>query len=192
MQYDQESGIKSGGGDFLSEGGAHICEIVSAIYTQASTGSHGIEFEVKTSAGLKGRYLKSYYAKKDNTPVAGGKSLMDAMMGILGLQSLSFVAGTHEGANVNRVPEFEGKSIGLFLQKKLYSKTNGGDGYSFEIKVPFNAADGKTLRETLSNSQAQTIERLSSSYADKDERTAQNGGGASASFYPASQYPDEI
>ena len=191
MQYDQDSGVKSGGGDFLSEGGAHICEIVSAIYTQAKTGTHGIEFEIKTKDGLKGRYIKAYYAKQDNTPVAGGKSLLDAMMGILSIQSLSFVAGVYDGANVNRVPEIEGKTFGLFLQKKLYTKQDGNDGYSFEIKTAFNAVDGRTLREALSNSPAQTIERMSSSYSDKDDRQS-SGNSAATQGAGNSLYPDEI
>lgn len=186
IQYDQESGVKSGGGDFLTEGGAYICEITSATYSKAATGTHGIEIEIKTDTGLKGRYIKVYYAKSDNTLVASGQSILNAMMGILGGNALTFSSTQRNGKDVNYVPELEGKAMGLFINKKLYSKSGGGDGYGFEIQTPFNPSTGQTLREMIEGKQAQTIERLTNSYADKDERhpPSQSSQGAS-NFSPA-------
>lgn len=172
MKYDQEVGKKAGGSDSLSEGGAHICTITSAICVQAKTQTHGIEFEVVTDGGQKARYLTVYYLKADNTQVAGGQSMLNAMMGLTNNSGLSYAQANRDGESVNYIPELEGKKIGLFLQKKLYTKNDQSEGYSFEIKVPFNPVDGKTLREALDNKPAQTIERMSNSYKDKDERKA--------------------
>ena len=173
MKYDQEIGKKAGGSDSLSEGGAHICTITSAVCVQAKTKTHGIEFEVVTDGGQKARYLNVYYMKADKSLIAGGQSMLNALMGLTGATQLSYAQANRDGEAVNYIPELEGKKIGLFLQKKLYTKGDQSEGYSFEIKVPFNPVDGKTLREALDNKPAQTIERMSNSYKDKDERTAQ-------------------
>lgn len=186
MQYSQDSGVKAGGSDSLSEGGAYICEITSAIYSCASTGTHGIEFSVQTKDGLKGRYINIYYAKKDNTPVSGGQSILNAMMGLLKIPSISFLQANRDGASVNCVPEIEGKTMGLFLQKKLYTKGDGTDGYQFEIRTPFDAATGKTLREIVNDKPASTISRMMASYKDNDDRKTQNNNGG----YPQAG-PDE-
>ena len=182
MKYDQGSGVKAGGSDSLSEGGAYIFEITSAIYSCASTGTHGIEFSVQTKDGLKGRYINIYYAKKDNTPVSGGQSILNAIMGLLKIPAISFLQSNRDGAQVNCVPEIEGKTIGLFLQKKLYTKNDGSDGYQFEMKTPFDPATGKTLRELVNDIPANTIDRMTAAYKDSDERKAPQGNGG----YPPS------
>ena len=101
--------------------------------------------------------------------------MLNAIMGLTGIPHLSYAQAVRDNENVNYVPELEGKKIGLFLQKKLYTKSDQSEGYSFEIKVPFNPIDGKTLRETLDNKPAQTIERMTDSYKDRDERKQQGG-----------------
>lgn len=171
MIYDEDMGKKAGGGESLSEGGAYICNITCAIYVLAKTGSHCIELEIKTAQGLKARYLNMAYQDKDGMPMAGGQSTLNAMMGILGSTSgLSFSSAKRDGKDISYVPELEGKEIGLFLQKQLYTKPNQSDGYSFRIRVPYFPVDGKTLREKLENKPAQTIERMSNNYKDVDER----------------------
>lgn len=172
MTYDQESAAKAGGGDFISEGGAHVCTILEAKYIEAGTGSKGIEFSVQTDDGLKGNFIKVYFAKaaapgQPQEPIKGGQSLLNAMMGITQAQALTARQG-QDGEYY--CPELQGKKLGLFLQKVLYSKNAGGDGYKFDIVVPFNPVDRKTMREILDNKPAQTIDRMQSSYKDKDER----------------------
>jgi hypothetical protein len=170
MQYNEESAKKAGGGEGLSEGGAYICEITSAKYTSASTGTHGIEFEIKTVDGLTGKYITAYYAKANNEPIKSGQNILNAMMGVLNIPALSFASRAVGMETVNVVPELEGKTVGLFLQKKLFTKNDGKEGYSFSIRTPFNPVDSKTLKEIAENKPAQAIERMSNSYKDLDER----------------------
>lgn len=183
MSYDQESAAKAGGGEYINEGGAHICTILDAKYIDANTGSKGMEFSVQTDDGLKGNFMKVYYMKAPATPgtqgepIKGGWSLLNAMMGLCQVQQLTAVMGAD---NAYHCPELTGKRLGLFLQKVLYSKTQGGDGYKFDIAVPFNPIDRKTMREALDNKPAQTIDRMQSTYKDKDERT--QGSGHAQSF----------
>lgn len=187
LQYDQNEGIKAGGGDFVTEGGPYVCQITEAKYTKAKTGTKGMEFSIKTQDGLSARFITVYYQKENGEVVKGGHSLLQAMMGLLKIQGIT----SNQGQDGEQYcPEFQGKKIGLFLQKKLYTKNDGAGGYKFEISVPFNIQDRRTLRELIDNKPAQTIERMESSYSDKDERgqnsQAMGGTGTAGSYggYP--------
>lgn len=171
MTYDESAGVKAGGSG-LSEGGAHVCDIVSAKYKEAGTGSKGIEFSLDVG-GLKANYITLYYAKADGSPIKGGSNALQAIMGILGLQKTTMVQSGEDWV----VSEFTGKKIGLFLQKRLFTKSDGGDGYGFDIRVPFDAQTRQTLREKVESKQAQTIESMSKSYKDQDDTTQQPAQG---------------
>ena len=186
MQYNQEAGVKAGGSG-LSEGGAHICVIEEAKYSAAQTGSHGIEFSLDVG-GLKAKYITLYYAKQDKTPINSGQNGLNAIMGILGLSGLSFVAKHGPEGQVNVIPELEGKTVGLFLQKRLYSKRDGSDSYGFDIRVPFDPQTKQTLREKVDGKQASAIDAMSASYADKDDRNSQSQPQSSPGGAP--QYAD--
>ena len=182
MQFNQQEAEKSGGSDSLQEGGAYICKIESAIYTCSSNkGTHGIEFSVVTKDGAKARYMTAYYAKADNTPISGGQSLLNALMGFTGAQSLTFVERKEGNELVSCVPEFEGKVVGLFLEKILYTKSSGGDGYKFNIRCPFDPKTMQTFKEKSKSTEAVTIKRMTESYSDKDERNS--GGNKSQESY---------
>lgn len=182
MTYNQELAEKAGGGEYLSQGGAHDVEITEAKYVTAGTGSSGIQFSVKTSDGLKGNYINVYYAKKPASqgvagePITGGASILQAMMGVLRIERITAIKDGEGWI----CPEFTGKKIGLFLQKKLTTKNDGSDSYGFEIKVPFNPVDKRTVREITSNTPAQTIARMSANYKDQDERKVTSGSAGSA------------
>jgi len=187
MTYNQELASKAGGGEYLSQGGAYALEITEAKYVTAGTGSSGLQFSVKTDDGLKGNYINVYYAKapavkgQAGEPITGGASIIQAIMGVLRVDKIT-AAKSGDGWIC---PEFTGKKIGLFLQKKLTTKADGSDSYGFEIKVPFNPVDRRTMREILSNSPAQTIDRMASSYKDQDDRkpTSSVAGQAQASGF---------
>lgn len=191
MHYNAESAAKAGGGDYVSETGAYVVRIKEAKYTKAGTGSDGLEFSVETKDGMKANFLNVYFAKKSTVQgqpgeaIKGGQSIINAMMGLLNIRQITAVQSGQDWA----CPEFKDKEIGLFLQKKLFTKGDGSDGYGFEICVPFSAADGRTMREVLDNKPAQTVERMKSSYKDKDERKASGHGGSQQSSgydYPES------
>ncbi len=184
MTYSNELAAKAGGGDFLTEGGAHTCVITQAKYVTAGTGSAGVEFSLETEGGQKANFINIYYAKKavagaaQGEAIKGGQSILHAMMGVLRLNQMTAI----RGADGFVCPEFAGKKIGLFLQKKLTTKSNGNDSYGFEIIVPYNPIDLKTMREILDNKPAQTIDRISKSYKDRDERQPLKTASGSDNF----------
>ena len=185
LQYNQESAAKAGGGEFLSNGGAYVVEITEAKFVTAKTKSAGIEFSIKTEDGLKANYISVYYAKAPATQggvgeaITGGQSVLNALMGILRIDKMTAVKSGESWI----CPELTGKKVGMFLQKKLTSKSNGDDSYGFEMSVPFNPADRKTMHEIIGNSPAQTIDRMTSTYKDKDERRAKDSSSGSTGGY---------
>lgn len=195
MTFNQELAEKSGGGTAIQDGGAHICTIEHAVYTKAKTGSHGVEFTIKTDDGLTGRYITQYFAKANREPINSGYSLLNALMGFCGINGLNWAQTTINGESCSHCPELAGKRVGLFLQKRLYTKESGQDGYDFSIVCPFDPATNKTFKEKSQNKEAQAIARMSASYSDKDERKAsplQNanaGSGASNGAWPDEEFP---
>ena len=172
MTFNQELAEKSGSGGGIQDGGAYVCTIESMVYVQALTGSHGAEFTIKTEDGLSGSYLTAYFAKADNTPVGSGQSLLNALMGLLGIQNLTWAEATINNETVSHCPELKNKKVGLFLQKRLYTKRDGSDAYRFEIRCPFDPMTKQTFKEKAHNKPAEAIERMAASYKDKDERAA--------------------
>lgn len=195
MQYSAESAAKAGGGEYINEGGAYSGVITEAKYVTAKTGSQGIEFSFQSKDGLKANFLSVYYIKapeaqgQPGKPITGGQSTLNAMMGIVGARQMT---AAKKPDNSYFCPELEGKEIGLFLQKKLTTKSDGDNSYGFEIKVPFDPKDKRTMREKLDNKPAQTIDRMAANYKDIDERKQQsnNTQGQSGGFDNYGGYPE--
>lgn len=172
LTYNQDQAVKAGGGDYITEGGAYVVTITEAKYEKAKTGTDGLVFTVKTDDGLTAQYLRVFFAKaaavqgQAGEPIKGGVSMLNAMMGLTRVTAMTAVDRKDKGWHC---PELEGKKMGLFLQKVIYTKNDGSQGYKFEIVVPFNPVDKKTMREVVENKPAQTIDRMLSSYKDKVE-----------------------
>tara|TARA_R110000851_G_scaffold88070_2_gene192178 strand:+ start:1448 stop:2038 length:591 start_codon:yes stop_codon:yes gene_type:complete len=178
VPFDQNAALKAGGSDFLQEGGAHTVTIISAKYIVAKKGSHGMEFEIKTDSGQSAKFINIYYKKADGSIINGGYSTLCGIMFFLGLQGLSM---QNAGAD-SFAPELAGQKVGLFLQKVLYTKNGGGDGYKFDIRAPYKFDTLHTVREAQENKQPTAIQNWINSYQDKDERTAQQSQAPSNSF----------
>ena len=193
LTYNQDLAAKAGGGDYVSQGGAYVVKITEAKFiTSKNTKSSGVEFSVVTKDGLKANYLSVYYAKaapaqgKAGEPISGGLSCLNAIMGIIGAKQMTAV---QRGADWF-CSEFENAEVGLFLQKKLTSKSDGSDSYSFEIKVPFCPKTRRTMREIIEAKQPQTIDRMEASYADINERKAVSAQAGQSAGEQGSPYPD--
>jgi len=167
VPFNQESAMKAGGGDFVNEGGAYTATITSAKYVVSKNkGTQGMEFEIKTDAGQTAKYITLYYKKADGSVVNSGYSALCGMMFFLGLQGLT----VQNSGNDSFAPELAGKTVGLFLQKVLYTKGDGKDGYKFEIKAPYKQDTMHTVKEAQENKQPATVQNWINSYQDKDDR----------------------
>lgn len=173
LVYNQEAAVKAGGGDHVSDGGAYVVTITEAKYEKsAQKKTDCLVFAVKTDDGLTAQYLRVFFAKAPSVegqagePIKSGVSMLNAMMGLSRVTGITAVDRKDKGWHC---PELEGKKMGMFLQKVIYSKNDGSQGYKFEIVVPFNPVDKKTMREIVENKPAQTIDRMLASYKDKVE-----------------------
>ncbi|MDG6880980.1 Uncharacterised protein [Phocoenobacter uteri] len=167
--YNQEQAVKAGNSNFISETGAYKCTILEAKYTKSTSGALALEFSVETDDEMKGNYISVFYQAKNGETLQGGHNMIQAIMGCTRVKQLSRVL--KDGKDI--APELTGKKVGLFLQKRLYTKGDGSDGYQFQIVCPFGYETGKTLAEYIENRPAERIDYLIAHTADKDDRNRQ-------------------
>jgi len=174
-----EMAKKAGATGGISETGAYEGEITSAVYTFGKDGSQSQALEISLdSNGLKANYLRINFLGKDGQQTFG-MGLVSALLWATQIKQ----AQPQEVQGTNgpewHCPALVGKKVGLFLQKVLYTKNDGGDGYKFEVRHVFQAGTRKTYAEHSENLPAETIGVLETSMKDKDERL--NTGGQHSS-----------
>lgn len=182
FQYDQDSALTSGASNYITEGGPHIGSISEAKYVLGKNGkqSAGLEFTLSTDSG-EAKYLSVWYQKADGTVNQYGYALIQSMMGLCKLNTLT----QHAKGDYSIAPEFTGKQIGLLLQKILTSKQDGSDSYKMEIKLAFLPQTRQTLKEALGREPAVVVDQWAASLTVKDER--KKGQSQAASYH---QYDD--
>ena len=167
FQYDQESALTSGASNYITEGGPYVGVIAEAKYVFGKNGkqSAGLEFTLSTDQG-EARYLSVWYQKADGSVNQYGYALIQSMMGLCKLNTLS----QQQKGEYSIAPEFTGKQIGLLLQKILTSKMDGSDSHKLEIKLAFLPQTRQTLKEALGREPAVVVDQWAASLAVKDER----------------------
>lgn len=184
FQYDQDSAMTSGASSYIAEGGPYIGSISEAKYVFGKNGkqSAGLEFTLSTDSG-EAKYLSVWYQKADGTVNQYGYSLVQSMMGLCKLNTLTQQAK----GDYSIAPEFTGKQIGLLLQKILTSKMDGSDSYKFEIKLAFLPQTRQTLKEALGREPAAVVDQWAASLTVKDER--KKGQSQAASYHQYDEVP---
>lgn len=148
--------------------GAHVGQL-TAKKVIAQTGTQGIEFTLWLNQNSSINYLRVNYQKADGSIIKFGMNIVMAMMGLCGLEDIAIEHLPNEAV----IPEFNGKQIGLALQKVYYTKTTDGtDGYKFEVRLPFHVQTGKTYREYINNEPATYLNEVLAELTDRDEREA--------------------
>ena len=190
FNYDQSQGVSAGVSNYVSESGAYAGRILTAEWNVSSgKGTKGIEITFETSDGLKANYLSLWYEKADGTQLSGAK-MLNAIMGCTKVASLNSTSVNHPEGQKHFCPELANKSIGLILQKVLYTKNDNSDGYKFEIRIPFIPQNGKTLAEQLGNKDAVTVNNILKTLTDKDDRT--QGGNQSSGQSQSQGYDNGV
>lgn len=184
FQYDQDSALTSGASNYITEGGPHVGVIAEAKYVLGKNGkqSAGLELTLSTDSG-EAKYLSVWYQKADGTVNQYGYSLIQSMMGLCKLNTLTQQAK----GDYSIAPEFTGKQIGLLLQKILTSKQDGSDSYKMEIKLAFLPQTRQTLKEALGREPAVVVDQWAASLTVKDER--KKGQSQAASYHQYDEVP---
>ncbi|PHS22030.1 MAG: hypothetical protein COA84_14210 [Robiginitomaculum sp.] len=172
MKFNAESAQRAGQQGFQT--GKHTGKL-TAKKIIAGTGTKGIQFSLWPTSEQSIDYLSVYYEKANGDVIKGGSNIIQAMMGLLKLNEIQLDHLGHE----QPVNEFLGLEIGLVLQKVLYTKQDGGDGYKFDIKIPFSARTGATFKEAINKEPALHIDEIVNALEDKDERTPTSMGATS-------------
>lgn len=173
IHFNRELAVKGGESNFINESGAYTGRIVEAKWIFPRNGESraaALELSFETTDGAKANYLSLYYLKRDGAANDSGEAMIHAIMALTGVTTT--LNSVQVGAEFF-CPELKGKPIGLALQKVLFTKNNGSDGYKFEIKFPFSAQTRQTLKEHETQSPPKRVDSFASSITDKDERTSQ-------------------
>ena len=166
-----EMAKKAGATGGISETGAYEGEIVSAVYTFGKDGSQSQALELSLdSNGAKANYLRINFLGKDGQQTFG-MGLVSALMWVAQVKQAQPQQVQGQNGVEWHCPALVGKKVGLFLQKVLYTKNDGGDGYKFEVRHVFQPGTRKTYAEHAENAPAEAISALELSMKDKDERT---------------------
>lgn len=186
FQYDQDSALTSGASNYITEGGPYVGAIAEAKYVFGKNGkqSAGLEFTLSTDSG-EAKYLSVWYQKADGTVNQYGYSMIQSMMGLCKLNTLTQQAK----GDYSIAPEFTGKQIGLLLQKILTSKQDGTDSYKMEIKLAFLPQTRQTLKEAIGREPAVVVDQLAASLTVKDER--KKGQPQAASYHQYDDIPQD-
>lgn len=172
ITFNDELARTAGAGG-ASETGAYSGIISSAIFTCGrDSQSEAMEFSIDSDVG-KINYLRINFMGREGQPLKHGTALINAIMGLIKIKQLNAVEVVNgEGEVELHCKELEGKPIGLVLQKVLYTKNDGSDGYKFDPKQVFSANTRKTYKEAIDNAPAEAVDKLLAVLKDKDERVA--------------------
>lgn len=162
----------------------------------AQKGTEGVHFEFESPGGGTAG-LDLWTKKADGTTVFGINQLM-AMQAVLGLRGLESRSGKYEAFVDGKRQEVEGqvfpqlidKDIGLVLQKELYTKQDGKEGFRMNIQGVFHPTSKMTASEIKERKTTpEKLEKILRGLKNKDSRTAhaaepaQPGVGADAGSY---------
>lgn len=182
-------------GRFISETGKYQGTLVRAEVIKSTQGTDGVEFTFISDDGREADFLQLWTAKADGTRLHGFKVLMALMAccGIRNLTPLEMVvkkwdpnAHAKVETKIKGFPGLTGKKVGLLLQKELYNKNNGKEGYKMNIYAPFQYETELTASEILDRkSQPVALGKLVSILQDRDNRKASSANNSGYGFQSA-------
>lgn len=153
---DEESAANAGVLPFITETGAYTVQIERAEYSQASTGSHGLYFRVKTGEGLSGSFSLSY-ARADGSKIFGA-DFINAMLYLLGIPGFTWANAVNEkGQPIQVAAELSGQLIGGVLESV---KNQNDDGRHMELRQVFEPVSGCTASEAKRGEKPEAVAKM--------------------------------
>lgn len=182
---DPAAARQANANNYIDQSGKYKGEFTLAEAVTSKKGTEGIEFSFKNEDGQQANYLTVWTYNEKGEALYGYK-VLNAIMTVMGVKELEPKQGNikDKDGNPRKViafPMLHGKPVGLVLQKVLYTKNDGKDGYKFNIFAPFNAQSELTAKEILDgNTQPKALGGIVATLKDKDERTTggQSYGGS--------------
>lgn len=197
---DANAARQANANNFIDQSGKYKGVFTLAEAVKSKKGTEGIEFSFKSEDEQQANYLTLWTYNEKNEPLYGFK-VLSAIMTVMGIKELTPKQGNipDKDGNPRQViafPSLHNKPIGLVLQKVLYTKNTGDDGYKFNIFAPFQSATELTAKELLDGkTQPKALAGIVSTLKDKDERTARQasvGHGGSSNSMPDDPFGDDF
>jgi len=183
MNYEYDENAASHADDFanrIDENGPYVGVFKRAeAIESANTGTKGIRFEFEAPGGGTAQF--SLYTEKEDGTRIFGFNIVQAMMTMMGLRGLKSApgkvmqydedAGKSIEVDGEVYPDLIGKSIGVFLQKELYTKRDGKDGSRMNLVSVFHPESKLTASEIKERKvKPEKFERILRSLKTKDSR----------------------
>lgn len=178
-KFDSALAKKSDGGDYITTTGSYVGQLTLAKRVLSKKSTEGLEFSFKTDDGEVANYLSIWTKNASGEELSGMKALM-AMMTICKLREINPTkksVQTKSGSEVVECfPEFEGKRIGLCLEREAFDKNDGSEGFQLVIAGCFDPASGLTASEIMNGvatGQGKKLSALQARLKDRPKRAMQ-------------------
>jgi len=177
--YDYDEAGLEGADDAasrLTENGAYVGTFTQVVgVVSGEKGTHGLEFEFTTRAGDRTRF--NLWTKKEDGTKLFGMSMLQAMMLLTGVRRLDPVSASvkrfGEEEEAETYPALCGKTIGLVLQKELYTKGDGHEGQRINLVGSFHPETKMTSTEIRDRaSKPEKLDKMLKGLKTKDARRA--------------------
>ncbi len=169
FQYNQEEAMKAGQSGGISTG-YHVLLVESAEWRNYN-GNESLNFSLVNGQGSK-CFIDLRYKGADGKTWGGSVAHIQAIQGLLGGINLT---STHVG-DAYLAQELTGRKIGFLIQRRLYNKNDGSEGFSMQLVMACDPQTKQTLKEKVGNQQASVIDKLLETLEDKDDRNQVQGG----------------
>lgn len=192
FQYNQQQAVdgSAGGGQYITESCVVRGFIEQAKWVTARSGSLGLELTFESETGQKANYLTIYYQKADGSVNSVGRDQIQALMGVTQAQQLT---QAQKGSDMI-APELTNKPVQLALERENRIKSDGNEGFGFQIKCFMSAKTGQTVAERANNGAAKSAEYWTERFKNNPHGKPAAGGNNHApqsySNQPPAEYDD--
>ncbi len=165
LKFNKEMAEKAG--VMKTESGAYT-GLMQAITCVAKTNSKGLELSLHGDSDFN--FINIYYERENGTPLKGGMGFINAMMGLLRLNGITTAIGNIDQTQIEYIPEFNSKPMGMVLQRRNYLKADkSAISYKFDLVMVFDPQSRKTADEVLNKKPATAVDRILATLEDVDE-----------------------
>lgn len=165
----------------IDQSGAYIGRFKSVnTMKSANKGTQGVHFEFDSPGGGSASF--DLWTKKEDGTSVFGVNQLQAMQAVLGLKGLNSVTGRYEAFVDGKrqevmgqvFPTLQDRDIGLVLQKELYTKGDGKEGFRMNLFGVFHPVSRLTASEIKEGKTTpEKVEKMVRGLKTKDSRVAQ-------------------
>lgn len=174
--FNKQKAIKADAPRSINTSGAYVGTIAQCEIYETEKGANMIRFAFMSQDGSL-TFVPMCITGTDGTETFS-MGILQAMMGILGVEKLQPVAGKVKARNGelfdgHRVPALEKKQIGMLLQR-VNDVYNEKESYQMQCVSVFAPVSRQTYHEMAEGKEAQAIDKRLANLHDKDSKRLQD------------------